>query len=984
MNRIRFFLLCLLCCVFTFSVYSSEVTLVRNGKAVSAIVLEKKPTRSAWMAAYELQHVIHLITGVKLPVTHKAPAGVLPIYLGVEKGAKFTGEQYEVRVCKDHIRLGGNDTADYTKVDYANERTFPGTGYNWKTPHHIYNYHSTLLAVYDFLETLCGVRFYSFGDDGTVYRKRSTLSVPECRKRFESPTDATRYSGLNYRDSVRKTTQRERSLLALRWRMNTLYGEVNHTTDSLIWRYWGPARGMEKVFIEKRPQYFIQGYDRMPTGDSAKLYPKNNPPPAQFCPSHPDVAKYFAWEAKEVYDGKAFAKPPLQGVRFRFLKPMEGKDFYYPVQEGDNSYFCKCAVCSKLFSQIKGVDRFSYIHFDFINKVAREAKKLHKDMKIATLAYNMCMERPDPAILKLEDNVGVQLCLGVHSWMLPQIRDRQYRIYKDWVRNEGKKRLLTVWTYILSPDDEARRAYKYNNFPVLFPWKAGKIYQEFMRDGIKGVFLELCTKVNLLEGYVAMRIAFDPSVDPEKIIDEYFHLYYGPAAGEMKAFYKEVERITWDSRNYPAADIASYMKRWGWGSTAMGIHTQKVNWALGTHERMKKLQKIVDSIRAKAKADPLIRKRTEIFLTDVWERAVKGRKEYDQRLEVEKNPLPHYAAAYFGSRTPSDADWSKVRPTASWWELRTRKEIKRSLPEIRLAYTDKEFFVHYKERSSAAMQGKNAELWNNGVELFFGENAAYPFLHIAFGVNGKTVFYRHIFRDGTPVLERQDERRIRVLSNKVTQEGWSFVLAFDRKGTAFATEGAKRFNFIRNLPGRSPEAWSYLEPSYYVAGLFRMGFVHLAKQGKNADFVVVKDFKKRGKWPCWMQNTPSLQKEKAVSMEGKEACLHSASSPVHYMTLISPEIRYGDKIRFDFTVRGSGKGGVGLYFYSSYGKHVVRWHGVTTRFFPVTAEKKSGSVVLDTGKLPAKYFDVLRCRPFLCAEKGAKVWFSDVKFSVVK
>ena len=102
------------------------------------------------------------------------------------------------------------------------------------------------------------------------------------------------------------------------------------------------------------------------------------------------------------------------------------------------------------------------------------------------------------------------------------------------------------------------------------------------------------------------------------------------------------------------------------------------------------------------------------------------------------------------------------------------------------------------------------------------------------------------------------------------------------------------------------------------------------------------------------------------------------------MTLISPEIRYGDKIRFDFTVRGSGKGGVGLYFYSSYGKHVVRWHGVTTRFFPVTAEKKSGSVVLDTGKLPAKYFDVLRCRPFLCAEKGAKVWFSDVKFSVVK
>ena len=190
MNRIRFFLLCLLCCVFTFRVYTSEVTLVRNGKAVSAIVLEKKPTRSAWMAAYELQHVIALITGTKLPIVHQVLPGTLPIYLGPGKNAKFTGEQYEVSVRKDQIRLGGNDSKDYAKVNYADERTFPGTGYNWKTPRHIYNYHSTLLAVYDFLETLCGVRFYSFGDDGTVYRKRKTLSVPEYSKQFESPTDA--------------------------------------------------------------------------------------------------------------------------------------------------------------------------------------------------------------------------------------------------------------------------------------------------------------------------------------------------------------------------------------------------------------------------------------------------------------------------------------------------------------------------------------------------------------------------------------------------------------------------------------------------------------------------------------------------------------------------------------------------------------------------------------------------------------------------
>ena len=870
-------------------------------------------------------------------------------------------------------------------MDYADERTFPGTGYNWKTPRHIYNYHSTLLAVYDFLETLCGVRFYSFGDDGTVYRKRKTLSVPEYSKQFESPTDAFRYSTLNYRDSVRKTTARERALLALRWRMNTLYGEVNHTTDSLIWRYWGPAKGMEKVFVEKRPEYFIQGYERMPTGDSAKLYPKNNPPPAQFCPSHPDVVRYFASEAKAVYDGGAFKKPPLQGVRFRFLKPMEGKDFYYPVQEGDNSYFCKCAKCLKLFPQIKGPERFAYVHFDFINQVARQAKKLDKNIKIATLSYNLCMERPDPAILKLEDNIGIQICLGVHSWMHPQIYKRQYNIYKDWVRNEGKKRLLTVWTYILSPDDEARRAYRYNNFPVLFPWKTGKIYQEFMRDGIKGVFLELCTKVNLLEGYVAMRIAFDPSVDPEQIIDEYFRLYYGSAAGEMKAFYKEVERITWDHRNYPAGDINAYMKRWGRGSTAMGIHTQKVNWTLGTHARMKKLQKIVDSIRAKAQKDPVIRKRTEIFLADIWERAVRGRKEYDQRLEVEKNPLPHYAAAFFGKKVPSEKDLLQLRPTSNWSDLRTRTEVKKNPARIRMAYNDKEFFIHYSETGTLAKKNRQADLWSNGVEIFFGENAAYPFDHIAVGANGEMAFYHHIFRDGTPILERQDVSTLRLVSNKVTENSWSFLLAIPRKkGSVFASEGGKRLNLIRNTPDKKAQAWSYLEPSYYAASLFRMGIVHLARPGRNADFKLEKDFKKQGKRDLWMQNMPSLKKETCVRLEGKEAILFSANSSVHYMTLISPEIRYGDKIRFDFTARGSGKGGVGLYFYSAYGKSAARWHGVTAESFEATPARKKYSIVIDSGKLPAKYFDTLRCRPFLISQKGAKIRFSDVKFTVVK
>ena len=219
----------------------------------------------------------------------------------------------------------------------------------------------------------------------------------------------------------------------------------------------------------------------------------------------------------------------------------------------------------------------------------------------------------------------------------------------------------------------------------------------------------------------------------------------------------------------------------------------------------------------------------------------------------------------------------------------------------------------------------------------------------------------------------------------MTDRSWSFILAIPRKkGSVFAAEGVKRLNLIRNIPEKQAQAWSYLEPSYYAASLFRMGFVHLAKPGKSADFKLEKDFKKRGKRELWMQNMPSVKKEKCVRLEGKEAYLFSEKSSVQYMTLISPEIRYGDKIRFEFTARGSGKGGVGLYFYSAYGKSAARWHGIHTEFFDAGSVPKIYSIVVDTGKLPAKYFDTLRCRPFLAAQKGAKIRFSDVRFSVVK
>ena len=56
--------------------------LTKNGRAASAIILEEKPTRSAQMAAFEIQHAIKKMSGAVLPICYgKTPAKLLPIQI---------------------------------------------------------------------------------------------------------------------------------------------------------------------------------------------------------------------------------------------------------------------------------------------------------------------------------------------------------------------------------------------------------------------------------------------------------------------------------------------------------------------------------------------------------------------------------------------------------------------------------------------------------------------------------------------------------------------------------------------------------------------------------------------------------------------------------------------------------------------------------------------------------------------------------------
>ena len=150
---------------------SEEVTLVRDGKPTAAIVLEAKPTRSAQMGAFELQHHVKLITGATLPIhTKTAPKGTETVIRIGGSNAGLKEETSIIKFTKGEILLTGGDTLDYGKVNYKKEGTFPPIDYHWK---------GSLFAVYDFLEYYCGVGFYGIHEIDTTYKKRATLTVKE-------------------------------------------------------------------------------------------------------------------------------------------------------------------------------------------------------------------------------------------------------------------------------------------------------------------------------------------------------------------------------------------------------------------------------------------------------------------------------------------------------------------------------------------------------------------------------------------------------------------------------------------------------------------------------------------------------------------------------------------------------------------------------------------------------------------------------------
>ena len=446
----------------------------------------------------------------------------------------------------------------------------------------------TCYAVYDFLERFCDVRWYAPTELGMVCPARATLEVSgaEIRRRpaFGFRHQATSGIAKGYVGLSAQPTAEETRLYVARRRLGGKSFMTNHSFYDFYDRFWEKNPQRPDLFEARHVEYWAQGY-------------QNRPP--QLCYTSPQLV------AQVVKDTRA--------------KLDAGAD-YVPLVPMDNDQQCKCANCQALLDKENKSKQFSTgkasgLFWTFANAVAREVRKSHPDKFVGALAY---YDYAFPPRFEVEPNVLVGPCLHTRNWWSPSMERNDLAFYQGWLR-KAPGRLHCVWLYQCFPDEIAENN-QFKAFPGFHAHTLSRQFQMFARDQVRGFFL--CGVASYIDGYLTFRSLDDPFFEVDRVLEEFFTRYYGPAAAPMKALYLGIEQTYMTPANYPETvqrdDIHFHQ-------------TEEMAWKyLGTAERMATWSKLLEQAQAAA-STPEQKQRVAIFAKDLWADLVAGRQKWEAK-----------------------------------------------------------------------------------------------------------------------------------------------------------------------------------------------------------------------------------------------------------------------------------------------------------------------------------------------------------------
>lgn len=800
----------------------AKVTLARNGSALAEVVVATNVTPSAWMAALEIQLHLKEITGAEFAIVKEnETTGRYPILVGESgltkhRSADFAKQEWYVEVGKTSTEILGLDDArkpgsPLPRLAITKEKGVEGG--SWPG---LFNKSGTLYAGYEFLETVCGVKWIDSTEYGTLTPRDGSFAIGEtvirgrpwadyrggtieyrhdedCRWAPGPERDAYVRRSHPHGDAERKLRQ---LLYYYRRRAGGEYRMANHSFGYFFDRY---LNRNGKAFVEYHPEYFAKG----PAGAV----------PQQLCYMHPEVIRitletirfYFDHTAGELRSSK------LDNGKWRFLTGAWYNSIYKIY--GDNTYclepmdgsgsFCQCERCAKFYEPSRARDNSgdSTYWFNFVKIIAEEVGKTHPGNRLTTLAYSG--HEGLPTNCTLPENVDVFFCFS-EARNGREGAAAQLARMRAWHEAYPKMK-LGAWLYTCYPEGFGREG-RYYAFPANWAHNCGKTFRALKELNACAGFFN-CGLPNELNSYQVLKLMIDPTADTERILDDYFGKF-GRAAPPIREFYRVTEERFNDRSCYPK------------GTSILG---PKHQWErLGTREVMARLARLADLALALAKDESfVVRERVSLWKFNNWDYMKKG---FDTYWATARLPRPKFVAKRIAS---CGGDASKVN-----WKAVAAERVKlfrggtaRETPydrEFRAVHDGEYLYAEFRVFVPTKRLVTQKRIYpNDDIEIVVARQAAQPFRTIFCAPDGRTLgqsFGEVNWRQG---VSPEDDGKppswgVRYASDTSDPDCWRVTWAFRLKDQIAAEPvqpGDTVFFNITNVLGKD---WNKEDPSYWL------------------------------------------------------------------------------------------------------------------------------------------------------------------------
>ena len=494
----------------TFSLRADEpITLYKNGKALTCIVVDKK--FELWteaLAVRELIDYLKKITGVDFKV----------VKAGNEKEMDSCIYVNRVAARKLGINLAKLDSQAFVIQTRGNDIFITGgkrDGY--------------LYGVYYFLENILGVRWWN----------KTEEFIPEKNKLVVSSCNIKKTPSFTLRAS-----HRMHKLPSMKFYYDYYYNQTFDGKVRKIKNYRDRSRPenhnlirfyVKEELFKTHPEWF------------AEIKGKRTLAAHDLCLTNPAVTKYIAGQImkKIAYD------------RVASQKLATSAPFIYSVGREDNARWCECPSCKKYAKQ----HRKSGLLFNFINNIAKEVKDKYPEVIISSLAYQGSAK--PPIDLVIADNVAPVYCFEKRNMARP-LTDKSNKKALDELKGWAAiSKNLFIWDYMKSFASFHKGKYEYD-FPTPSMMHLATDYKLCKQLGVNGVFVQNSyNELNDLWGlknWMLAKLYFDTSLDNEILMQTYLKGYYGAAWKNIRAYIKllyDAEQRK-PSRIWFYADLAEY------------------------------------------------------------------------------------------------------------------------------------------------------------------------------------------------------------------------------------------------------------------------------------------------------------------------------------------------------------------------------------------------------------------------------------------